>query len=263
MTIGIIGFGIMGSAIARALAGANGHTVIAWDTDSGRLNSVESSHCKRAQTLLWLFQKADWIIIAVKPQQAGELFANLQSFVDSRHLFISIIAGVSMSRLQKELGTSRVVRAMPNTPLQVSQGMTVWVAGGSVSSEERNAVKDILQLFGKEIELEDEGLIDAATAISGSGPAYVFLLAQALEESARALGFTREQARELAQQTLVGSSALYANGDTAPEELRQRVTSPEGTTQAAMDVIGPGQFVERWKRATRAAYERAKELAEK
>ena len=201
------------------------------------------------------------LILAVKPQQAHVLAPELKGRV-GEHLLLSVMAGISLDQLEELFDTSRVVRTMPNTPAQIGQGFTVWTAGTAVTGDDKKQIINILTAFGGVLELTDEAMINAATAISGSGPAYVFLLAQALEESAIALGFDREIARLLVSETLRGSSALYyGQRDVAPEELRRRVTSPGGTTNAAMEELGVEKFIAMWKGATRAAYERAKELA--
>ena len=263
MKIGIIGFGVMGEAIAGALARRDGvESVVIFDVDPTRCTSATRQGFRVVGSVAELLRTVQTLILAVKPQQAHVLAPELKGALKAQ-LVLSIMAGISLDQLEEMLDTSRVVRTMPNTPTQIGLGFTVWTASEGVTAEDKIQTVHILEAFGGVLELKDEDMINAATAISGSGPAYVFLLAQALEDSAAALGFDRDTARLLVTETLRGSSALYYDQrQVAPEELRRRVTSPGGTTNAAMEKLGVEKFIELWKGATKAAYERAKELAE-
>jgi len=262
MNIGIIGYGIMGSAIAGALKLRDGaDTTTVFDVDLARRALAKKEGLSVEESVSQLLLTANILILAVKPQQAHVLAPELKGRMEDR-LVVSVMAGISLDQLEEMLDTSRIIRTMPNTPTQIGQGFTVWIAGSGATSEDKIQVATMLSTFGEVFEVKNEDMINAATAISGSGPAYVFLLAQALEESAVGLGFDRQTARLLVSETLRGSSALYyGQRDTAPEELRRRVTSPGGTTNAAMEELGVEKFIELWKKATKAAYERARELA--
>ncbi len=258
--IGIIGYGVMGEAIARSLVAA-GFEVSAHDVDPERRVQAKVAGLTPCETLEDLIRSTTILLLAVKPQQAHILGPEIKGKV-SDHLLISIMAGVSMDGLASMFDAHRIVRTMPNTPAQIGKGLTAWIASSSVTAEDKTVVTQVLQAFGQSLEVSDENLMNAATAISGSGPAYLFLLAEALEASAVGLGFTPEQARTLVSETLVGSALLYANDpQIAPSELRNRVTSPGGTTQAAIASIDSVQYIELWKKATLAAFERAKELS--
>lgn len=264
MNIGIIGYGIMGSAIAGALHERDGaDTIKVFDVDPVRLALAKKEGLSVEENISQLLSTVSILILAVKPQQAHVLAPELKGRLDGC-LILSVMAGISLDQLEEMLDTSRIIRTMPNTPTQIGQGFTVWIAGSGATPEDKTQAATILSTFGEAFEVKNEDMMNAATAISGSGPAYVFLLAQALEESAVGLGFDRQTARLLVSETLRGSSALYyGQRDTPPEELRRRVTSPGGTTNAAMEELGVEKFVELWKKATRKAYERAKELAGK
>ena len=175
----------------------------------------------------------------------------------------AIAAGKTLAELGKGLSAdTAIVRAMPNTPAAIGQGITALVANAAVSRAQRTLCGELLAAVGAVVWLEDEGHMDAVTAISGSGPAYVFLLIECLEQAAVELGLGAALARQLALATVAGSGAYAAHSREAPAELRRRVTSPKGTTQAALDVLmaEPG-LRELLVRATRAAAERSRELA--
>ncbi|MBI5134859.1 pyrroline-5-carboxylate reductase [Candidatus Uhrbacteria bacterium] len=264
MNIGIIGYGVMGEAIASALVRQHGcEVVVVFDVDPTRCACAQESSVTVIGSIAAMLPKVEILVLAVKPQQYHVLASEMNGHI-GHHLVISIMAGISLDQLEEQLDTSRVVRTMPNTPAQIGQGLTVWIASGGVTPQDKLETEQILSAFGKHLELKNEDMVNAATAISGSGPAYVFLLAQALEESAIALGFDRETARLLVTETLRGSSALYYDQrQVAPQELRRRVTSPGGTTNAAMESLGVEKFVELWKAATQAAYKRAQELSQR
>ncbi len=260
MKIGIIGYGVMGEAIARSLKAA-GFEVAIYDVDPDRRERAKAAELVPCGTLEECAHFAPTLLLAVKPQQAHILGPELQGKVVG-HLVISIMAGVTLEKIETFFDTRRIVRTMPNTPAQIGKGLTVWIASQEVTADDKQLTTTILNAFGHSVEVSNEELMDSATAISGSGPAYVFLLAEALEASAVALGFTLEQARLLVSETLVGSAMLYAaDAGVSPQELRRRVTSPGGTTQAALASIDPAQYIELWKKATSAARDRAQELA--
>ena len=149
---------------------------------------------------------------------------------------------------------------MPNTPAQISEGLTVWATTKEVTQRQKKWAGSILGVMGKEIYVEDEKYIDMATAVSGSGPAYFFLFVEALVEAAVNIGFSREMARELVLQTMLGAGHLIQKSGKEPAELRRMVTSPGGTTAEALSELEKGGFANLVKQAVRAAYDRAKEL---
>lgn len=202
----------------------------------------------------------DIIILAVKPQNLAELMAELKGKIASNQLALSIIAGAKIDTISQGLNHNAVVRAMPNTPAQIGEGMSVWTATPVVSEEQKKSVRAILGAMGKELYVGAEGYLDVATAVSGSGPAYFFLMVEALVDAAVEIGLTRDMAQELVLQTMLGSGKFIEASGGSPAELRQKVTSPGGTTAAALAQFEKGAFSELVRRAVRAAYERAKEL---
>jgi len=206
---------------------------------------------------------ADVVLLAVKPNQLTDVLPRCSAAARAGAVFLSIVAGKTLAEIGKGLGAgTAAVRAMPNTPAAIGQGITALVANAAVSSAQRALCGELLAAVGSVAWLDDERHMDAVTAISGSGPAYVFLMIECFEQAAIELGLGAALAKQLALATVAGAGAYAANSGEAAAELRRRVTSPKGTTQAALDVLmaQPG-LRELLVRATRAAAERSRELA--
>jgi len=217
-----------------------------------------------------LLQHSIWLL-AVKPQQLAEVTARLKPFLQEDTLAVSIAAGISLQTLSQWLGTanqpwSKVVRAMPNTPALVERGMTGLVAGEGVSAEYRDQVEQLLSAVGEVLWVTSDQMIDAVTAVSGSGPAYVFRFIEAMMVGARQLGLDDAQAKQLTLATLAGATELASQSIEPVSTLRARVTSKGGTTAAALDVLEKREFEQVIGAAMQAAYDRAgalsKELAD-
>ena len=203
------------------------------------------------------------IVIAVKPQTAPEALPPLAGYVGKTTLVLSIMAGRTIAFLEKALpvGTA-IVRAMPNTPAAIGRGISVAFANAKISAPQRKQASDLLAAIGKVEWIGDEALMDAVTALSGSGPAYVFLLAEAMANAGIAAGLPPALATRLARETVAGSGELLHRSDLDAATLRQNVTSPGGTTAAALDVLmGPGGFDELLTRPSPPRPARSRELA--
>ena len=206
---------------------------------------------------------ASAVVIAVKPQSAPEAVWTLKPFVSKSTLALSIMAGRTLGFLEEALppGTA-VVRAMPNTPAAIGRGVTVACPNSKVSARQRRLASDLLAAIGSVEWVNDEGLMDAVTAVSGSGPAYVFLLAEALAEAGVASGLPPSLAAKLARETVAGSGELLHRSELDAAVLRQNVTSPGGTTAAALDVLmGKDGLTQLMRNAVAAATKRSRELA--
>jgi len=203
------------------------------------------------------------IVIAIKPQTAPEVVPALGLHVGKSTLVLSIMAGRTIGFLEKSLpGGTAIVRAMPNTPAAIGRGISVAVANAKVSARQRKLAAELLAAIGKVEWANDEGLMDAVTALSGSGPAYVFLLAEAMTQAGIAAGLPAELAARLARETVAGSGELLHRSPLDAATLRQNVTSPGGTTAAALAVLmGPGGFDALLTKAIAAATRRGRELA--
>lgn len=205
---------------------------------------------------------ADVVVLAVKPQQMGEALPALKRVVGPSTLVVSIAAGTTLANLAAALGDGPIIRVMPNTPAQVGQGMSVAVGNAAVTEAHRRVVTNLLNAVGKSAWITDEALIDVVTALSGGGPAYVFLLVEALAAAGEKAGLTHDAAMLLARQTIVGAGALLGSVPTDAATLRKNVTSPGGTTAAALAVLMGDQG---WQplidEAIAAATRRSRELA--
>lgn len=202
----------------------------------------------------------DVVVLAVKPQVLPAVFADVGGALRPQALLLSIVAGVAIESLAAGTRHRAIVRTMPNTPAQVGEGMTVWTATPEVSPPQRAQARAVAGALGRELHVDAERFLDMATAISGTGPAYVFLLMEALIDAAVHLGFSRAEARELVVQTIRGSACFAERSTVHPAEMRNRVTSPGGTSADALYQLEKGAFRTVISKAVLAAYRRSVEL---
>ena len=200
------------------------------------------------------------IVLSVKPQRISRVLHDLKGSVAHDGLVISIVAGATIDRIADELGTDRVVRAMPNTPSQIGAGITAWTCSEAVNDEERSRVRQLLVALGKELYVESENMIDMATSLSATGPTYIFMVMEALTDAGVHLGFSRDVAKELVQETMLGSVKFAMESHKHPAELRNMVTSPGGTSAEAIYQMEKGTLRTVLSKAVYAAYKRAVEL---
>ena len=203
---------------------------------------------------------SDLVVLAVKPQDTDALFASMRPHVSDQQVFVSIMAGITVEAIREALGVSKVVRAMPNLPAQVGEGMTVYTSSPEVTRLELVTVQNLLATTGKSIYVGREEMLDAATAVSGSGPAYVFYFMRAMMAEARRLGFSESEAELLVLQTFAGGVNLYQANDLDCEGWIARVASRGGTTEAAMRHFGEEDLQGGIERGLHAAFDRAVEL---
>jgi pyrroline-5-carboxylate reductase len=206
-------------------------------------------------------EDADLILLTIKPQVLGKVMQELHGQLSPRQVIISIMAGPTLSTLRRGLGHDAVVRVMPNTPAQVSEGMSVWAATGEVSDAQRNAVRSVLAALGSEIEVETEKYVDMATALSGTGPTYVFLMMEALIDAGVHMGFPRHLAEEIVLQTVSGSVSFARSSGRHLAELRNMVTSPGGTSAEAIYQMEKGGLRTVLSKSVYAAYQKTQALA--
>ena len=203
------------------------------------------------------------IVLCVKPQRLGKVVADLQGVLHPNNLVISIVAGARIEHLAGALGTAKVVRAMPNTPSQIGAGITAWTCTEAVGQADRSQIREILSALGKELFVETENMIDMATSLSATGPTYIFMVMEALTDAGVHLGFSREMAKELVQETMLGSVKFAMDSHKHPAELRNMVTSPGGTSAEAIYQMEKGTLRTVLSKAVYAAYKRAVELGKK
>lgn len=263
--IGFIGAGNMAYALIKGLInnGYGAENIKVSDLDESLLNKRKSELGIDAFTNNTdLAAECDVVVLAIKPQVMSAVCKGLQGAIKSDHLFVSIAAGIRANDICRWLGGDlALVRTMPNTPALVQQGATGLFANDLVSDEHKVIVTSILSAIGDCFWVGEEKLIDAITAISGSGPAYFFLMMQSMTQAGMALGLDEETASALSVKTALGASVMAANSDDDPKQLRANVTSPNGTTQAAVESFQDQNFEGIVANATRAAYDRAHELS--
>ncbi|MBI4295936.1 MAG: pyrroline-5-carboxylate reductase [Chloroflexi bacterium] len=264
MKIGFIGGGNMGEAMLSAILHkrvSQPQSITVSDKEKTRREYLRQKYGVTVTGDNQLaIRNAEVVVLAIKPQNLVEVMIGLKGCLKASQLVLSIIAGARVDTIRRGLGYERVVRAMPNTPAQIGEGMTVWTATSQVTGKQKEYAARILGVMGKEIYLDEEKYLDMVTAISGSGPAYFFLFIEALTEAAAQIGLPREMAQELVVQTMLGSGHFLQKSGRTPAELRRMVTSPGGTTAAALAQFEQGGFTELVKRAITAAYKRAQEL---
>ncbi len=266
MKLAIIGGGNMGGAIARALLRNQTLAVselLIVESESTRREQLASElGCQTQEAVDSHLSQFDVVLLAVKPQTSVPVMRLMVSHLQSSQLVISIMAGISIAQLSLELRHSKLVRGMPNVPAQIGEGMTGYFATNDVTEIQLAMVRNIFSAFGHAVAVPNEDAIDATTAVSGSGPAYVYYVAEHMMAGARALGFAEEEATQLIQQTIKGAVLLWESRQTPVEELRRRVTSPGGTTEAAIQSFDSHHVGENLQEGIRQAYQRAKELAQ-
>lgn len=265
--IGFIGAGNMAGALLKGLLTAKLYKprdMLVTDALPAQLRKIKKAyqvdgiHDNQA-----LVREAQTIILAVKPQIIDQVLAEVQPVVTKEKLFISIAAGVPLRRLENGLGSqARVVRVMPNTPALLGKGIAVVVRGSKAKAQDEKLALALFRGVGDALAVKDEALMDPVTGLSGSGPAYVYLFAEALINGGIQEGLTPAVATRLTLQTLEGAVAMLKETGTSPKELRDMVTSPGGTTLAGLSRLDEGQFVATVTAAVSAATHRSKELGQ-
>ena len=200
------------------------------------------------------------VVLSVKPQRISRVLDDLKDSVPENCLVMSIVAGARMETISDRLGTRRVVRAMPNTPSQIGAGITAWTCDNKVTQDERERVRGLLTALGKQLYVETENMIDMATSLSATGPTYIFMVMEALTDAGVHLGFSRDMAKELVQETMLGSVKFAMDSHKHPAELRNMVTSPGGTSAEAIYQMEKGTLRTVLSKAVYAAYKRAVDL---
>jgi pyrroline-5-carboxylate reductase len=264
-TLLLVGCGKMGSALLRGWIAhhvAAQFLVVEPETPLPELADAPDVVWHRRPEELPQSAAPEAVVFAVKPQILDDLLPAYRRWTHGRTLFISIVAGKTIAGIAGRLGEASLVRTMPNTPAAIGRGITVACANKRVSPNQRRLCDELLAAVGENAWVEDETLLDAVTAVSGSGPAYVFLLIEALAQAAEALGLSPALSLRLALNTVAGSGELARLSSESPAQLRENVTSPGGTTRAALDVLmADDGLTALIMRAVAAAARRSRELA--
>ncbi|MBV35174.1 MAG: pyrroline-5-carboxylate reductase [Rickettsiales bacterium] len=266
--VGFIGAGNMAASILGGLiqSGLPAASIYVSNRSAGKLDALKEKYptINTTHDNAEVVNNVDYVLLAVKPQIMSTACADFKDLDLSNKCAISVAAGVTCETLNKLLGADTpVVRSMPNTPSLIGYGATGLYANDKVSKQQRDATSAIFDAVGKSIWVDDEDLMDVVTAVSGSGPAHYFLFMESVVQGGMDLGLPEETARELAAQTALGAAAMVQqNGDTEIGQLRRNVTSPGGTTAAALDTLNEHKLPEIVKKALEASVKRGKELAD-
>ena len=261
--VAVLGAGVMGEALIAALigSGVKSSSIAIVEKRPERCSELVGKYAITVESLENAVSTSDVILLVVKPQDMQGLLAEIKPDINKKALVLSFVAGKKIGFIQENLNDSQpIVRIMPNTPTSVGLGAAGYSFGSSVTQEQRGFVASLLAAAGKAVEV-DESLQDAITATSGSGPAYFFAFVEAMVDGAVALGLSREDATTLTIQTIVGSAALLEKSGDSPTTLREKVTSPNGTTAAALASFSNDHLSEIVARAMKAAHTRSQELA--
>ena len=261
--VAVIGAGVMGEALIAALigSGVEPSAISIVEKRPERCSELVGKYAIATDSLHNAVATNDVILLVVKPQDMQGLLGEINPHINAKALVMSFVAGKRIGFIQKNLTPSQpIVRIMPNTPTSIGLGAAGYSFGNTVTQEQRAFVTSLLAAAGKAVEV-DESLQDAITATSGSGPAYFFAFVEAMVEGAVALGLSRDDATTLTIQTIVGSAALLEKSGDSPTVLREKVTSPNGTTAAALASFSDDHLSEIIARAMKAAHARSQELA--
>ena len=264
--LAFIGAGAMGEAMIGGLLSRHQlepGNITASDMHRDRLHEVrEKFQIHTSVDNRTAARKGEVVVLAVKPQVLPAVFADLKGQLKRSALVVSIVAGATIESIAKGLRHRAIVRTMPNTPSQVGEGMTVWTATPEVTAIQREQARAIIEALGHQLYADDENYLDMATAISGTGPSYVFLLMEALIDAAVHLGFSRTDARKLVVQTIRGSAIFAERSTVHLAEMRNMVTSPAGTSADALYQLEKGAFRTVISKAVLAAYQRSVALGQ-
>lgn len=264
MKVLVIGFGNMGKTYANSFISSRFikpediHVLVRDSTKSSNEFTIPASNF--LENVSKKISDFDIVILAVKPQDFENLANSIKPFLSQNQIIFSVMAGVTITTIENKLSCSKIVRSMPNIPTQIGMGMTVFSASSAVDRKELFIIQNLINTTGKSVYVEDEKLIDAATAISGSGPAYVFYFMKSMIQAAVQLGFNESEAELLVNQTFMGSVAIQNTNSFSNQEWITKVASKGGTTESALKVFEQNQLDETIIKAIQVANDRALEL---
>jgi pyrroline-5-carboxylate reductase len=265
-TIATVGSGVMAEAMIAGLL--KGELVAPSQVVASHPRPERRDHLEREYSIRAVpgntdaIENADVVLFAIKPQMLGKVGREIGPHLRRGQLVLSVVAGATTAALTGTLGHDQVIRAMPNTPARLGKGMTVWYATPETTQEQRDQAAALLGALGARLEVDDEKMVAMATAVSGTGPTYVFLVMEALIDAAVHLGFPRHIAHDLVIETLEGSTLFAKQSGMHPAELRNMVTSPGGTSAAALHELESGRLRTVLSEAVWAAYRRTVELGD-
>ena len=264
MNVLIIGGGNMGRSFAESFLNAKILThkqLTVIEKDHAQIQELNRMKLGQVYSDYGDFiEEKDLIILATKPQDAYSVYPKLQPYINNKHIVLTIMAGVPIADVEKNLGTSKVVRCMPNLPCQIGMGVTGFMVSNSIPQRDADFVRKLLETTGISIQLYDEDKLNAVTAVSGSGPAYIFYFMDAMIQKTMEFGFTHTEASKMVEQTFLGAVELYKVNDLSCKEWIDKVASKGGTTEAALKTFDDQRLKEILKDGILAAEKRAQEL---
>lgn len=264
--ISFIGGGVMGEAIVQGLLTKkllNTEDITVSEPRQERREELRKKHgINVTADNREAARSCEILVFSVKPQDLGKVLAELKGLLQPQQMVLSIVAGARLGAISQGLTHNVIVRVMPNTPAQIGEGISVWTATPGVNQKQLDQARIILRALGKEVYMDDEKFLDMATAVSGTGPTYVFLVMEAMIDAAVHLGFPRHVAHELVTETMRGSIMFAMKSGKHPAELRNMVTSPGGTSAEALYQLEKGTLRTVLSKAIWAAYERSRSLGE-
>ena len=267
MRVGIVGAGVMAEAIIAGLVAdraVEASSLVASHPRRDRRDVLSERHGVRSVAAnREALAGAEVVVLAVKPQMLGRVMRELRGELSADQVVVSIVAGATIRTLVDGLRHAAVVRAMPNTPSQIRRGISVWSASEACTARQRDLARGVLRALGDDREVADEAFVAMATALSGTGPTYLFSVMEALIDAGVHLGFPRELAHDLVVETLIGSAEFAQRSELHPAQLRNAVTSPGGTSAAAIYELEKGRIRTVLSDAVWAAYRRTLELGER
>ena len=267
MRVGIVGAGVMAEAMIAGLLAdraVEAGMLVASHPRRERRDALAERHgIKPVSKNRDALGEAEVVVLAVKPQMLGRVMRELRGRIGADQVVVSIVAGATLRTLVDGLQHASVVRAMPNTPSQIRRGISVWAASEACTARQRDQARAVLRALGDERQVDDESFVAMATALSGTGPTYLFAVMEALIDAGVHLGFPRELAHDLVVETLVGSAEYARQSELHPAQLRNAVTSPGGTSAVAIYELEKGRIRTVFSDAVWAAYRRTLELGER
>ncbi|MDP2684728.1 MAG: pyrroline-5-carboxylate reductase [bacterium] len=239
--IGIIGGGVMGEVMIKSFRQElkiSGRNILVMDSNAIKLNKLSKKYkIKTTNNFSEMISSSKIIFLAIKPQQFNSVAKELSGQLSANQIIVSIMAGISLSGIKKKLAHKKVIRTMPNLAAQINSAVTLWLADKSISKADRLVIKNILSSFGYEMEVYSDNKIDSLTLVTGSGPAYLFYMAEILEKFTRQQGVSSTQAKKIVIEMISGAMVLYMQSSDDAEKLRKKVTSKGGVTEAMFDII--------------------------
>ncbi|MFL2642297.1 MAG: pyrroline-5-carboxylate reductase [Dehalococcoidia bacterium] len=264
MNVLVIGGGRMGKAFIKGLSHSTNHNIYLAESNIERKNELKNDfdiNISNSENQIKDFLSlSDIIIICVKPQTLKLLQDDLKNKISEKQTVLSIMAGISTEKLCSSLNIENSVRIMPNTPGQLGEGISVWFSKNNINNEVKLNIETILESLGDHIKVDNEDMIDKATAISGSGPGYIYYFMEAMKRSCKEIGMDDNLSNHLIVKTFLGSAILADFSKKEFSDLKKEVTSPNGTTEAALNMMRNNNFEETIISGIKAAYNRAKEL---